>query len=374
MSDLVLVTGGAGFIGSHLVDSLIAAGRPVRVLDSIERQVHASGTGYRNPRAEYVVGSVLDEECLEIAVDDVGAIVHLAAQVGVGQSMYEMARYVRDNSLGTAMLLEAVAERRTFLSALVVASSMSIYGEGRYSCSECGSDDAEVIRTPQALRRRRWEPACRRCGAEACSLPTPETKPLRSDSVYAVTKRDQEDLFLVFGRAYGVRTVALRFFNVYGPRQSLSNPYTGVAAIFSSRLLNGRPPLVYEDGLQSRDFVHVSDIVRAIELTLASESADDVALNVGTGTSTTVLEVAGLLGETLQIDLAPQIVNRFRHGDIRHCYADISEARRILGYAPRVPFIEGVRELAEWIAEEAPSADDRMALATRQLALRGLVV
>jgi dTDP-L-rhamnose 4-epimerase len=272
------------------------------------------------------------------------------------------------------MLLEAVAERRNFLSALVVASSMSIYGEGRYACSECGTDDAEVIRTPEALRRRRWESTCRRCGAEACSLPTPETKPLRSDSVYAVTKRDQEDLCLVFGRAYGVRTVALRFFNVYGPRQSLSNPYTGVAAIFSSRLLNGRPPLVYEDGLQSRDFVHVSDIVRAIGLTLASESAADVALNVGTGTPTTVLEVAGLLGETLEIDLAPRIVNRFRQGDIRHCYADISETRRILGYAPRVSFIEGVRELAEWIAEEAPSADDRMALATRELTLRGLVV
>jgi dTDP-L-rhamnose 4-epimerase len=373
-ADSILVTGGAGFIGSHLVDRLVASGRAVRVLDVLEPQVHGDSNGYRNPDAEYVEGSVLDRELLDATLEGVEAVVHLAAQVGVGQSMYDMTRYVRDNCLGTAVLLEALAQRKSQLSALVVASSMSIYGEGRYSCAKCDVPETEVLRTADALRERRWEPVCLRCGTQAIAEPTPEGKRLAVDSVYAATKRDQEELALVFSRAYGVRTVALRFFNVYGPRQSLSNPYTGVAAIFASRLLNGQPPLVFEDGLQSRDFVHVSDVVHAVELALANERAENVALNVGTGVASTVLDVANALSTGLGVDLVPEIVERFRHGDIRHCYADIAAARLTLGYEPAVSLHDGMKELVEWIVADAPRADDQTERSTAELAARGLVV
>lgn len=374
MADAVLVTGGAGFIGSHLVDRLVSQGRSVRVLDSVERQVHGQTKGYRNPHAEYVEGTILDRELVLDALDGVDAVVHLAAQVGVGQSMYEMARYVRENSLGTAVLLEAVAEKRYAISSLVVASSMSIYGEGQYACLTCGTEEANVIRTQAAMHAGKWAPVCTACGSDAHAVPTTEGKRLRADSIYAITKRDHEDLGLVFGRAYGVRTVALRFFNVYGRRQSLSNPYTGVVAIFASRLLNGAPPMVFEDGLQTRDFVHVSDIVQAIDLALSAEGVGDVALNIGTGVPTTVCEIAQSLAEELQVDCAPSVTGRFRHGDVRHCYADISAARRLLHYEPRVTLREGMADLVAWIAEAAPPAQDLTGRSTQELEARGLVV
>jgi dTDP-L-rhamnose 4-epimerase len=373
-SETVLVTGGAGFIGSHLVDRLVAQGSRVRVLDAVEPQVHGSSAGYRHPDAEYREGSVLDREAVAGALEGIQAVVHLAAQVGVGQSMYELERYVGENCLGTAVLLEEIAARREAISALVVASSMSIYGEGQYVCEGCGAEDPEVLRSEQALRERNWEPSCMGCGAQVRPVPTTERKRLRSDSVYATTKRDQEDLCLVMGRAYGIRTVALRFFNTYGPRQALSNPYTGVAAIFSSRLMNGQAPVVFEDGHQSRDFIHVSDIVEGVELSLRNEVADGLALNIGTGRATTVLDVARTLARAMGREIEPQVANRFRHGDIRHCYADITAARRVLGYEPKVEFEEGMAELCAWIAEEAPPADDRVERSTAELEERGLVI
>jgi dTDP-L-rhamnose 4-epimerase len=370
----VLITGGAGFIGSHLVDRLVAEGHGVRVLDSLEPQVHGSSAGYRNPEAEYIEGSVLDRELVRSALGSVSSVVHLAAQVGVGQSMYEMERYVRDNCIGTAVLLEEMAAARDSLESLVVASSMSIYGEGQYHCDGCADADPVVVRTDDALRERRWEPVCRRCGAEVRAVPTSERKRLESGSIYATTKRDQEDLCLVFGRAYGVRTVALRFFNVYGPRQSLSNPYTGVAAIFSSRLMNGERPLVFEDGLQSRDFIHVSDIVQGIQRALTEQSADGLALNIGTGRQTSVLDVARTLAEAMELDIEPEVVGRFRQGDIRHCFADIGAAREALGYEPTVEFANGMAELCAWIARDAPPAEDRVGRSTSELEERGLVI
>ncbi len=373
-SEFTLVTGGAGFIGSHLVDRLVASGRSVRVLDAVEPQVHGSSAGHRNPGAQYLDGSVLDREVLGGALEGVDSVVHLAAQVGVGQSMYDLTRYVGDNCLGTAVLLEEIARKRDSIESLVVASSMSIYGEGQYVCDSCGDDDPEVTRTAEQLEARDWEPVCVSCGSVVRAVPTKERKRLRSDSVYATTKRDQEDLCLVMGRAYGIRSVALRFFNVYGPRQSLSNPYTGVAAIFASRLLNGHAPLVFEDGLQSRDFIHVSDIVRGVELALEREEADGKAVNLGTGRSTTVLDVAHALGRALGKEIEPEVVNRFRQGDIRHCYGDIALAREVLGYEPGVAFEDGMAELGAWIAEEAPPAEDRVAQSTAELEQRGLVV
>jgi dTDP-L-rhamnose 4-epimerase len=374
MPKTLLVTGGAGFIGSHLVDRLVGKGRYVRVLDVLEAQVHGQSNGYRNAHAEYLEGNVIDRALVLRALQGVDAVVHLAAQVGVGQSMYEMTRYVRENSLGTAALLEAMAEKRDAIEAFVVASSMSIYGEGQYACQHCAVAEASVIRTSAALQAGRWTPVCKNCGSEALALPTAETKRLQADSIYAITKRDQEDLALVFGRAYGVRTVALRFFNVYGRRQSLSNPYTGVMAIFASRLLNGASPTVFEDGLQTRDFVHVSDIVEAIDLALGAPAVGDVALNVGTGVPTTVCDIANSLAAVMAVDLQPNVTGRYRHGDVRHCYADISAARRLLGYEPRVSLREGISDLVTWIAETGPTAEDRTSRSTAELEARGLVV
>jgi dTDP-L-rhamnose 4-epimerase len=369
----VLVTGGAGFIGSHLVDRLVADGRDVRVLDSLEPQVHDGSAGHRNDGAEYLEGSVLDGEAVDRALKGVGSVVHLAAQVGVGQSMYEMARYVEENCLGTASLLERIAEHGG-IEGLVVASSMSIYGEGQFACESCGDDDVQVTRSLADLEARNWDPRCVRCGGEVRQVPTTERKRLEPDSIYATSKRDQEELVLVFGRSHGIRSVALRLFNVYGPRQSLSNPYTGVAAIFSSRLLSGNRPTVYEDGLQSRDFVHVSDIARAFQLALDSDDVGDVALNVGTGRSTTVLDVARVLAAELGVDIEPEVVNKFRHGDVRHCWADISAIRDALGYEPSVEFGDGMRELVGWIKQDSPDFDDRTEAAAGELRKHGLVL
>ncbi|MDX6653219.1 MAG: dTDP-L-rhamnose 4-epimerase [Solirubrobacterales bacterium] len=373
-SGKVLITGGAGFIGSHLVDRLLDSGREVRVLDSVEPQVHGSGAGIRNPGAEYLDGTVLDRDAVDRALDGVESVVHLAAQVGVGQSAYEIYRYVNENCTGTAVLLERLAEVRDRISSLVVASSMSIYGEGRYACDGCGGDDVPVRRSREQLEARDWEPLCAVCGARPRPLPTPETKRIESDSIYATTKRDQEELCLIFGRGFGIRSVALRLFNVYGTRQSLSNPYTGVAAIFASRLLNGSAPTVYEDGLQSRDFVHVSDIARAFELALERDDVGDVALNVGTGNQVTVLDVAHVLARELGVDLEPEIVNKFRQGDIRHCFGDITAIREQLGYEPSVSFDEGMAELTGWLKETAPEAEDRTKAAAGELESRGLIV
>lgn len=367
----ILVTGGAGFIGSHLVDRLVEAGESVRVLDSLEPQVHGGGEGHRNDGAEYQIGSVLDTTAVDRALDGVDGVVHLAAQVGVGQSMYEPHRYVEENCSGTALLLERIAEQGK-VGSLVVASSMSIYGEGAYNCDSCGTN-TRAIRPIERLRAKEWEPICEECRGPLTALPTSERKVLEPDSVYATSKRDQEELCLVFGRAHGIRSVALRLFNVYGPRQSLSNPYTGVAAIFSSRLLAGHTPLIYEDGLQSRDFVHVSDIARAFHLALDSEDADGLALNVGTGNAQSVVDVARELYSALGVEGEAEVVGKFRAGDIRHCWPDISAISDALGYAPSVEFADGMRELGAWIRENQPPSEDRVEQAATELERRGLV-
>jgi dTDP-L-rhamnose 4-epimerase len=372
MSRKVLVTGGAGFIGSHLVDALLAEGDEVTVVDMLVPQVH--GARVTQPRflpkdVHFFRADLCDDKLWADALSGVDAVVHLAAEVGVGQSMYEIVRYVRANTLGTAVLLQALLRHKDHIRKLVVASSMSVYGEGAYECPQCGLMYPK-LRSLEQLQRRDWEMHCTRCGGVAHPVPTSEDKPLYPTSIYAITKRDHEEMCLTFGQAYGVPAVALRFFNVYGPRQALSNPYTGVAAIFSARLLNGKPPLVFEDGLQARDFVHVSDIVQAILLALRSSAADYDVFNVGTGRPFTVLDVAHALARGIGVDIAPQMVNQFRAGDIRHCYADISKIRRVLSYKPRVRFEDGVHELVAWIRQEP--ATDRVDLAYRELAEHGL--
>jgi dTDP-L-rhamnose 4-epimerase len=365
----ILITGGAGFIGSHLADRLLAEGYAVRALDSLSPQVHGPGgkrPAYLDREVELALGDVRDPDAVRRALKGVDEVAHLAAAVGVGQSMYEVDHYTSVNNHGTAVLLQALVERP--VQRLVVASSMSLYGEGLYR--DAAGRLVEGARTRTQLTARRWEPVGED-GAPLSPVPTPETKAPALASIYALSKFDQERMCLLVGAAYGIATVALRFFNVYGTRQALSNPYTGVLAIFAARYLNGRPPLVNEDGLQRRDFVSVKDVAEACRLALSAEGAAGRVLNVGSGRSFTVLEVAERLADAVgRDDVAPEITQRYRVGDIRHCFADISEARRLLGYSPRVTFEEGLSELAAWL--EGQIAYDRVAEASDELAARGL--
>ena len=372
MSETILVTGGAGFIGSHLADDLLAAGYRVRALDSLVPQVHGEAgerPDYLSPEVELQVGDVRDPQAVRKALEGVDRVVHFAAAVGVGQSMYEIQRYTDVNNIGTAVLLEALIERP--VQGLVVASSMSLYGEGLYA--DAAGNAIEVPERPLAqLKEARWEPTGPN-GEPLTPIPTPESKTPSLSSVYALGKYDQERLCLMTGRAYGIPTVALRFFNVFGTRQALSNPYSGVLAIFGSRLLNGNRPTVYEDGGQRRDFVSVSDLVRGVRLALETPAAAGLPINLGSGRSYSVAEVAALVARALgREDLTPQVTNTSRVGDIRHCFADITRAREVLGYEPQTLLEDGIGPLAEWIAEQ--TVIDRVDQASAELAARGLVV
>jgi dTDP-L-rhamnose 4-epimerase len=372
MAACVLITGGAGFIGSHLADELLRHGYRVRVLDVLDAQVHGDGNArpaYLSPEVEFMPGDVRDALAVQQALAGADAVVHLAARVGVGQSMYHVAEYVGVNDLGTAVLLQALVERP--VQRLIVASSMSIYGEGLYR-DQHGRTVEDAARRPAALRRGRWDPSDLR-ERPLVPLPTPEWKRPALASVYALSKFAQERLCLLIGDAYGIPTTALRFFNVYGARQALSNPYTGVLAIFAARLLNGRRPLVFEDGEQRRDFVDVRDVARACRLALEAPAAGGHAVNVGSGRSQSVREVGERLAETLGCPhLSPELTGRFRIGDVRHCFADLALARELLGYEPRITFEDGVLALAEWLASSG-GAVDRVDEATAELHARGLV-
>ncbi len=370
MKGRVLITGGAGFIGSHLADELLRHGYRVRVLDVLSPQVHPEERrpDYLDPEVELIVGDVRDASAVRRALRDVDGVFHLAAVVGVGQSMYEIAEYTSVNDLGTAVLLEALAERP--VGRLVVASSMSVYGEGLYR-DAAGEVRTGFRRSRAQLLRGDWEVRDEE-GRWLSPVPTPEGKTPDLSSVYALSKYDQERLCLMIGEVYGIPAVALRFFNTYGPRQALSNPYTGVLAIFASRLLNGNRPLIFEDGEQRRDFVSVHDVALACRLAYESGVAGEV-LNVGSGESISIRELAERMGEVLGLaHVGVEITGKYRVGDIRHCFADLSRARERLGYAPRVSLEEGLQELAEWLPRQ--QAVDRVSAARDELASRGLTL
>ncbi len=373
-----LVTGGAGFIGSHVVDRLLEHGHEVVVLDNLDAQVHGEQATIPGNiaghvaagRVDFVHGDIRDPALVRRALQGVDVVVHLAAAVGVGQSMYEPHYYTSVNVDGQGVLLEEIAREPGRFRRLIVASSMSIYGEGAYGCGVHGTM-APPPRTPEQLARGQWEVACPACGGELQPVRTGEDKPLQFTSVYAITKKTQEELALCFGRAYGLPTVALRFFNVYGSRQALSNPYTGVAAIFMGRLKNGRPPMVFEDGRQSRDLIHVFDVADAV--VRAAEGTEPVweAVNVCTGRPITISGVAEALAERLGVAIAPERIGRYRAGDIRHCIGDPTRAREVLGFEARVEFADGLDELLAW--SERQSAEDRVDLHLAQLEQQGLV-
>jgi dTDP-L-rhamnose 4-epimerase len=372
MGQRVLITGGAGFIGSHLADELLEHGHRVRILDRLSAQVHSDGKqrpGYLNGDIEAIWGDLRDAETTQRALRDIDAVYHFAAAVGVGQSMYAIEEYTSHNDLGTAVLLEALVKRP--VERLVVASSMSIYGEGLYR-SESEVVSSGVERSMAQLRAGVWEPTDKD-GTPLEPIATPETKPPALSSVYALSKYVQERMCLMIGRAYNIPTVALRFFNVYGPRQSLSNPYTGVLAIFASRYLNGKPPIIFEDGWQKRDFVSVHDVVQACRLCLEAPGAVDQVLNVGSGHACTIRGLAELMAQALGCEsLEPQISGKYRIGDVRHCFADISRARALIGFVPQVRLEEGILELASWL--EGQAAEDHFVRAAAELTSRGLTV
>lgn len=374
MGKHVLITGGAGFIGSHLADELLEHGYRVRTLDNLSPQVHGPERrrpDYLDHDVELIVGDVRDADAVQRALAGVDAVYHFAAAVGVGQSMYEIAHYTRVNNEGTAVLLESLSRRRDQIERLIVASSMSVYGEGLYRDPE-GRICPALERTVEQLRNHEWELRNNRQQV-LTPAPTPETKPPALASVYALSKYDQERLCLMIGRAYSIPTVALRFFNVFGTRQALSNPYTGVLAIFASRLMNDRPPVVFEDGRQQRDFVSVYDIARACRLALEAPDAAGRVLNVGSGRAYTILEVAAKVAKALdKPHIEPEISGKYRVGDIRHCFADIRLARRILGYEPQVSLEDGLVELAAWL--EGQTALDHVDSARAELDKRGLAI
>ena len=371
----VLVTGGAGYIGSHLVDALVAREYSVTVLDNLEPQVHRSGTwpSYANPEAKYVKGDVRDRSVFEPLILASQAVVHFGAAVSIGQSMYQVDRYVDVNTRGTALLLDILVNTKHKVEKVIVASSIGVYGEGAYTCATHGAV-APTIRPEQQLAARDWEQHCPHCGTHVISIPTPEDKTLYRDNIYSMTKYHQEEMVLLIGKTYGIPSVAPRFFNVYGPRQSLSNPYAGVAAIWLSRLLNGKQPIVFEDGGQLRDFVSIHDVVDCLVLMLENPGADYLPVNVGSGQTITILDVARLLGRLLGSPIEPQIAQAGRKFDIRHNTADITRARATLGFVPKVALDQGFAELITWAKTTPDVAVDFFDKAMQELKDKGLLV
>ena len=370
MSETVLVTGGAGFIGRFVCDELLRRGNRVRVLDALIPQVH-DGTerpAALSPHVELIRGDVRDGSSVERALTGIDSVIHLAAEVGVGQSMYEVERYTSTNDVGTAVLFEKLIDQP--VRRVVTASSMSIYGEGLYLDAEGETvEDAErgTVRDGQKV----WDPVDRQ-GRALTPVATPEWKRPSLASIYALNKYVQERTTHIMGAPYGIESVCLRLFNVYGPGQALSNPYTGVLAIFASRLLNGQQPMIFEDGEQRRDFVHVTDVARAFCDALTLPGLSGKTFNIGSGEDRSVTQVAQALAQAMgKNDIQPEIVGKSRIGDIRHCFCDTSLAREELGFEARQEFVAGLAELAEWVGRQ--TAEDRVGEARAELEARGLV-
>lgn len=370
MTETVLITGGAGFIGRHVADELLARGHRVRVIDSLIDQVHGvvDGSLMLSPEAELIRGDIRDKDAVASALKGVDSVIHLAAEVGVGQSMYEVERYTSTNDVGTAVLFETLIDQP--VRRIVTASSMSIYGEGLYHDADGAVvDNAERQGLKDGLSN--WEPVDA-IGRPLAPVATPEWKRPNLSSIYALNKYVQERITHIMAAPYGMEGVCLRLFNVYGPGQALSNPYTGVLAIFASRLLNGQQPMVFEDGEQRRDFVHVADVARAFADAMTLPQAAGGTFNIGSGQDRSVREIATELARAMgKNDGAPQIVGKARIGDIRHCFCDTTLAATQLGFRARQDFGDGLAELAEWVARQ--TATDRVDQMRAELEARGLV-
>jgi dTDP-L-rhamnose 4-epimerase len=368
-----LITGGAGFIGTRLAKWLIKQGDKVRILDNLTPQVHSdiSPEDYFPPDGcEFVFGDVRDAKVVTEALRGIEVVFHLAAQTGVGQSMYRLRDYVDCNVTGTASLLEAMIVRKEQVQRIVLASSRAVYGEGNSVCEEHGII-ASGARDPDLLKLAKWDPICPRCGKPMKSVPTAEDRELKPISIYGLTKKAQEELCFSTGRAYGIPVVALRLFNVYGGGQSLRNPYTGILTFFFSAIKSGRAPEVYEDGRESRDFVHIDDVVRALVLAAQAKNVEFQSYNIGSGEPLSILEAAKLIMARMGMAGEPMVSGRWRVGDIRHCYADLTLSRRILGYEPTGRFDDGIGEFLSWAENERPL--DLLEAVRDELRARGLL-
>ncbi len=376
----VLVIGGAGFIGSHLAPLLVKSGYRVRILDVISVQVHGvvpHGLKWlESSGIEFVRGSVTDRRMLEASLEGVEHVVHLAAETGTGQSMYEVARYNEVNSQGTAVLLDLLANRRDLgVRRIVLASSRSVYGEGAYTCPACGDAMGRMFpgaRPTAQLVAHRWEPLCPCCGGTLTAVPTREDDPVRPASIYAATKYAQEDLVRVACEALGIGYAILRLQNVYGEGQSLKNPYTGILSVFSTRIRRGQDLPIFEDGLESRDFVHVADVVQAMFLALTTAQSANTVINVGSGVPTSVLEVASLLSEALGHAPNIRVTGEYRIGDIRHNVADVTRLREILRHEPQISLERGLRRFCDWVLTQ-PLPEDLLGRANAELKARNLM-
>lgn len=372
----ILVTGGAGFIGSFLVDELIKKGYKVRILDNLEDQVHHGRKPkylnllLRNKSVQFIKGDVRNYEIFKKVLQGIDAVFHLAAAVGVAQSNYQIKKYSDTNIGGMANLLDILVNTKHNIKKIVTISSMTGYGEGNYRCKKCG-----IVRPPLRdeiqLRKKDWNLYCPNCAKIVQPIPTDETALDFPNSIYGLTKVVQQDMLFLIGKIYNIPVVVLRGFNVYGPRQSLSNPYTGVSAIFISRLKNNKACVVYEDGLQSRDFISVHDMVEAFVLALENDRANYQIFNIGFGKGTAILELAKILENLLGKSYLISLNNEFRKNDIRHCFSDISKAKKILGWKPKINLEQGLAELIEWSKKE--KSNDKFKSAEKELKDKGIL-
>lgn len=382
MAQKVLITGGLGFIGMELARTLVRRGMTVRLLDNLSPQIHGV-----KPHAD--LGGVLDKHHAEVmlgdvcqrgdwvrALRDVAAVVHLAAETGTGQSMYRIGDYTNTNVLGTGWLLDVLANDRHDVRKLVLASSRSVYGEGAYRCVRCGLVYPPMRSLPSLLANQ-WEPSCPLCSGAIDPVATPETCATSPASVYAATKLAQEDLLRVVGNALGIPFLIFRLQNVYGEGQSLNNPYTGILSIFSNRIRQGKEIVLFEDGQESRDFVHVSDVAEAMALGLESDNGDGLTMNVGSGVQVTVEAIArGLMSQFRGSSVPVMVSGQYRLGDIRHNYADITAIRRLLAFVPKVSLEEGVARFVGWVKAQRVvqnGAEDGLDRANKELIERGLM-
>ncbi|KKM93974.1 hypothetical protein LCGC14_1203020 [marine sediment metagenome] len=376
MSKKILITGGAGFIGSHLTDKLIKENdHDITIYDTLCKQVHgqlSKPPEYLNDQARFVKGSVTDYGTFEELVKENEIVIHLAARVGVGQSMYQISNYVDNNIQGLANLLDILVNSNHDVEKLVISSSNTVYGEGKASCDKCGIIFPE-LRFKEQLKRKEWEIFCPICDSKAIPLSTDEKTPYNSTSIYALSKQVQEEMSLMISKTFGLKTTILRFFLVYGPRQALSNPYTGVCSNFCTRLLNGKPPEVFEDGLQSRDFVNVMDVCQAMSLVIKSKNVNGEIFNVGTGIPISIREVANIITEKINPKLKPIFNQQYRVGDIRHCFADITKIKNKLGYEPEISFSQGIEDYLNWVKTQKKFVHDKTDKALIELNEKGLL-
>ena len=372
----ILISGGAGFIGSNLTKKLVSKGYNITILDNLSKQIHGKDQKselYNSIKeiSTFILGDVCNEEDWKKSLKGQDAVIHLAAETGTGQSMYEISRYNDVNILGTSHLLDFLANNKNSVKKLIIASSRSIYGEGKYKCENHG-----VVypndRIVSNMMKGKFDLFCDACGSELNLMPTDENSKIHPSSIYGITKQQQEQMTLLMGKSLGIPAVALRYQNVYGPGQSLSNPYTGILSIFSTRMLNGNDIDIYEDGEESRDFVFIDDAVEATILALEKEEANHQIFNVGSGETTSVSQVANSLKKLYDSNVNISIGGSFRLGDIRHNYADLNKIKNLLGFTAKFDFQTGISRFADWVKTQGVK-EDKYEQSLNELKNKGLI-